>query len=378
MVRQGNDTMATSTPGGHRACTQITDVYSLTRFTSVVARFRRLATTGLVAAMTAHLFFVLLFWLLDVWLLLIFNLFSVCLYGICLTLMRFPQLRAVSLILAWLEVIVHAGIATLALGAESGFHYFLLGLVPLVYIDPRGHRLTRLIGLMMLTGLFVGLDLLSTLLDPWFTLTDVTLNGLRWGNTLICFFVLGTLINVYARTSRQSERDLRNLASTDLLTSLRNRRSVTDEALMLAAERKSSGRQLAVILVDLDHFKQLNDRYGHGFGDQVLADTARLMNRTMRPGDSLARWGGEEFLILLTDADLDRAICVAERVRETLSKQTFHHDGHPLSITATLGVTEWRTDEAFEICVSRADEALYRGKQNGRDRVEVAHINSVQ
>ena len=193
------------------------------------------------------------------------------------------------------------------------------------------------------------------------------------GNGLICFVGLGTVINVYARSSRQSERDLRNMASTDLLTGLRNRRSLTDEALLLAAERQSVNHQLAVILVDLDHFKLLNDRYGHAFGDQVLADTARLMNRTMRPGDNLARWGGEEFLILLTDADMDRAICVAERVRESISDQTFHtDDGRTLSITATLGVTEWRVDEEFDICISRADDALYLGKQNGRDRIEVA------
>ncbi|GGY60718.1 GGDEF domain-containing protein [Marinobacter zhanjiangensis] len=360
--------MAASIPA-----TRPADSLPITRFNSVVVRFRRLATTGLIAALGAHLAFVVLFWLLDVWLLVAFNVFSVMLYALCLTGMRFPVLRPVTLVLAWLEIIAHAGIATLALGAASGFHYLLLALVPLVYIDPRGHSLTRLVGLLVLTGLFAGLELISILHDPWFPLAEKTLTWLRVGNGILCFAALGTLINVYARTSRQSERDLRNMAATDLLTGLRNRRSLTDEARLLAAERQSEARQLAVILVDLDHFKQLNDRYGHAFGDQVLADTARLMNRTMRPSDSVARWGGEEFLILLTDADLDRAICVAERVRESIAAQTFRSDeGQTLSITATLGVTEWRGNEEFEASVSRADDALYLGKKNGRDRVEVA------
>ncbi|MFC4257544.1 GGDEF domain-containing protein [Marinobacter lacisalsi] len=360
--------MAASTPTKRPS-----DSLPITRFTSVVVRFRRLATTGLITAMVVHLIFLVLFWLLDIWLLMAFNIFSVLLYGLCLIGMRFPALRPMSLVLAWLEIIAHAGISTLALGAASGFHYLLLALVPLVYIDPRGDVLTRLTGLLILTGLFVGLDLISTLHDPWFLLREETLLWLRMGNGIICFIGLGTVINVYARSSRQSERDLRSMASTDLLTGLRNRRSLTDEALLLVAERRSVNHHLAVVLVDLDHFKQLNDRYGHAFGDQVLADTARLMNRTMRPGDSLARWGGEEFLILLTDADLDRAICVAERVRESIAAQTFRSDeGESLSITATLGVTEWRGNEEFEVCVSRADDALYLGKQNGRDRVEVA------
>lgn len=349
------------------------DSLPITRFNSVVVRFRHLATTGLVSAMVVHVAFLVLFWWLDVQLLVAFNIFSVLLYAVCLTGMRFPALRPMSLVLAWLEIIAHAAITTLALGAAAGFHYLLLALVPLVYIDPRGSSLTRLAGLLILSGLFVGLDLASTLHDPWFPLGEEMLTRLRLGNGLICFFALGSLLNVYARTSRQSERDLRNMASTDLLTGLRNRRSLTDEALMLAAERQSVHHQLAVILVDLDHFKQLNDLYGHAFGDQVLTDTARLMNRTMRPGDSLARWGGEEFLILLTDADLDRAICVAERVREAIGAQTFRsHEGQTLSITATLGVTEWRGNEEFETCVSRADDALYLGKQNGRNRIEVA------
>lgn len=359
--------MAASILNRHRP-----DTPSVTRFTSAEVRFRQLATTGLASALIAHIFFLALFCWLNVWLLAAFNLFSVLLYILCLIGMQYPSLRPISLILAWLEIIAHAGIATLALGATSGFHYFLLALVPLVYIDPRGHWLTRLTGLVVLSGLFVGLDLASSLTTHWFTLNDSTLTWLREGNAIICFVVLGTMINVYARTSRQSERDLRNLASTDLLTGLRNRRSITDEALMLAAERRSSGRQLAVVVLDLDRFKQLNDRHGHAFGDEVLSETARLMNSTMRPGDSVARWGGEEFLILLTDADLDRAVCVAERVRESIASKGFHHHGHPLSITATLGVAEWRDHEDFEHCVSRADDALYQGKKNGRDRVEVA------
>ena len=113
--------MAASIPGKRQSSN-----HPITRFNSVVVRFRRLATTGLIAAMVVHMLLLGLFWLLDVGLLMAFNLFSVLLYGLCLVAMQYPNLRPAALVLAWLEIIVHAGIATMALGPESGFHYFLL------------------------------------------------------------------------------------------------------------------------------------------------------------------------------------------------------------------------------------------------------------
>lgn len=207
------------------------------------------------------------------------------------------------------------------------------------------------------------------MVPPWVQLGDDTLAFLRTVNTIICFLSLSSLVSFHAQASRKSERDLQKLADTDLLTGIGNRRSLIDEAAS-HMRRNCSGRPVAFILIDLDHFKYLNDHYGHAFGDKVLSQTASLMNDLMRPDDSLARWGGEEFLIMVRNADLHAATRVAERLCSAIGDQVFDTGEGEIRITATLGVAEGQPDESMDSCVSRADEALYRGKQKGRSRVE--------
>jgi diguanylate cyclase (GGDEF)-like protein len=158
-------------------------------------------------------------------------------------------------------------------------------------------------------------------------------------------------------------------AGTDELTGLANRRQL---GTALDREIALSRRQLtplAVVLVDIDRFKAVNDTYGHAAGDDVLQGTADVLRQATRDADLVGRWGGEEFLLLLPTADADVAALVAERCRASLAD----HDFPVVStVTASFGVALLADDDDADALVARADEALYRAKGGGRDRVEVA------
>ncbi|OMG65741.1 sensor domain-containing diguanylate cyclase [Stutzerimonas balearica] len=155
-------------------------------------------------------------------------------------------------------------------------------------------------------------------------------------------------------------------AQTDPLTGLRNRRGLTTAVEMLRAEQ----RHFAVITLDIDHFKRINDTFGHDVGDQVIRQVADLMRSCSRDSDVLCRFGGEEFLVLLPNADCHSAAQVGERLRHCVEQAKIDTVG---AVTISLGVAEWPTHgETAEQVFKRADEALYRAKQAGRNRLLVA------
>jgi diguanylate cyclase (GGDEF)-like protein/PAS domain S-box-containing protein len=169
---------------------------------------------------------------------------------------------------------------------------------------------------------------------------------------------------------RASEAEVRRLALTDPLTGVGNRRRL-DEALRTEISRmhRYDGR-LSAVMTDLDHFKRINDRHGHQVGDQVLQEFARLLQSHCRDIDLVARFGGEEFVILMPEVGLDEARACAERMRATLAQATIPPLAEP--VTASFGVAELAPGEDGEALLRRADEALYAGKAAGRDRVTVA------
>ncbi|MEP7384402.1 MAG: diguanylate cyclase [Gemmatimonadota bacterium] len=171
-----------------------------------------------------------------------------------------------------------------------------------------------------------------------------------------------------------SEKKLQVLADTDPLTNLPNRRQffarLSDE---FARFQRFAGMRSSVVMLDLDHFKRINDTYGHTSGDAVLMHFARLMRSTIREIDTPARMGGEEFAILLPSTDSAGARTIAERLREAVATTPLVHDGKTLSVTVSIGIaTIDRRDSSGDEAGQRGDEALYRAKNNGRNRVELA------
>lgn len=177
-----------------------------------------------------------------------------------------------------------------------------------------------------------------------------------------------------SRVRATANRELDKLANTDTLTGLRNRRFFVDHMRHRAADGQMRG---ALVLIDLDQFKRINDDHGHEVGDVVLKEAAGRIQAMMRAEDTLARWGGEEFLAFLPGCDGEAAVRVAERIRAAINDPPILHNGATRSITATLGVAEVHLGEDLDRSFRRADAALYQGKQAGRDCVRLAGPDSV-
>ncbi|SHE22369.1 GGDEF domain-containing protein [methanotrophic endosymbiont of Bathymodiolus puteoserpentis (Logatchev)] len=162
------------------------------------------------------------------------------------------------------------------------------------------------------------------------------------------------------------------MAFTDALTQTNNRTAFNDSLIreMTLAERHAN--HLSLIFVDLDHFKAINDTYGHHCGDQVLKSAAQSIKDSIRGCDIAYRYGGEEFVILLSDTDLEGAKLLAERIREKIANHTLAYGMEVIKLTASLGVSSLRGNDTVDSFVQRADDAMYQAKEMGRNRVQAA------
>lgn len=179
-------------------------------------------------------------------------------------------------------------------------------------------------------------------------------------------------MNRYARLLEESNGELKQLASQDPLTGLFNPRMCTalGEQLMKIAVRES--KPFSVVYIDLDHFKQINDEYGHQAGDDVLVRVAEIIGAYLRDSDVCARLGGEEFCALLPDTDKEGAKQLAENIREQIEKTVHSLENKALNVTASFGVAQLlQTDHSLAEIQKRADLALYAAKKGGRNKVEI-------
>ena len=181
--------------------------------------------------------------------------------------------------------------------------------------------------------------------------------------------VLSLAIDITER--RQMEVDLKELAITDPLTGLPNRRHfMAALERELARVKRFKTQPAAVLMVDLDHFKRINDRHGHAVGDAVLVHFAQLVRESLRITDTAGRMGGEEFAVLLPGADLETAREFAERLRHRVLRMPTAHEGAVIPLTASIGVSVLAPDDPrAETAMARADAAAYRAKEAGRNQV---------
>ncbi len=180
-------------------------------------------------------------------------------------------------------------------------------------------------------------------------------------------------IGLFAATAIQNA-SLYEMATTDMMTKLKLKHYFMT-TLGEQFERSSrKGENLSVIMIDIDHFKILNDTYGHSCGDHVLIKVANIIRNSIRRVDVAARYGGEEFVILLPEADQDMAVAVAERIRTKVEKHIFRYEEEEVSTSISLGVAQLNPGKDFtsESLVKRADAALYQSKHRGRNRVSTA------
>lgn len=177
-----------------------------------------------------------------------------------------------------------------------------------------------------------------------------------------------------ALQKKQKEKYLEKveeLATTDQLTELANRRVFFRRLGEAVARAERNDRDLSLALLDLDHFKRVNDRFGHRTGDRVLESIAEILENEVRSRDTVARYGGEEFALLFPETSLDDARSICHRVLSVLRKHTHVHEGTEFTVTCSLGLAEYRDDEDAEVFLNRVDDTLYRAKESGRDQLAV-------
>ncbi len=185
-------------------------------------------------------------------------------------------------------------------------------------------------------------------------------------------FVIGTTVFVVAAMRERKEILSRTAATTDHLTGLANRRSFFERGERLVQRSQASGALLSVLMIDLDHFKTVNDRFGHAIGDETLVKFAEISGTVLRPSDIIARIGGEEFAVLLPGSSIEAATALAERLRLAFQTAATLMHGHALNATLSVGVTANLPGANLDELIKLADDALYSAKLNGRNRVELA------
>lgn len=214
----------------------------------------------------------------------------------------------------------------------------------------------------------------------WFLFVDKheegALAGIRHSlylNLLICLLVTAVVLTLVSLVIRRYQQRIAALATTDSLTNLPNRRGFELHVEQALQEAQRDSSPLCAVMLDLDNFKQINDRHGHLAGDEVLRSFAERLRAALRQSDIFCRWGGEEFILLLKNTDRHAAHELAEKLRQHCADQRYPMGGEALQVTVSLGLSQWQPGEALHDLLGRTDRALYRAKQAGRDRVCEEH-----
>jgi diguanylate cyclase (GGDEF)-like protein len=170
----------------------------------------------------------------------------------------------------------------------------------------------------------------------------------------------------------EMDRSLDLATRIDPMTGLANRRDIMEKMERELSRSERHQRTFSVMLVDLDNFKQLNEKYGYNDGDDVLVEVARVLMGCVRSEDVCARWGGAEFLFLLTETSLDGSLTLAHKILNSISMTEFKANRPGIFVTASIGLCEYQTGQTIYECISRADQALRQAKQGGKNRLVVA------
>ena len=257
-----------------------------------------------------------------------------------------------------------AGVAGMAIAGLAGLCWARL------QADRRGGALARL----ALLGAMVCAHLVAALLLP----IELALDFLRrFAPAMAALNLLGTLVVGGAiereRALALSERDLRRSASRDALTGVLNRRGF-HQLVEAAQAREVPQEGGALMILDLDHFKRVNDEFGHAAGDSILVETGRRLQRELRATDVLARFGGEEFVVFVPSVGRERAGAVAQRLCQSIGERPFEAQGQGIPVTVSVGVRWFDEEEVvnLEEALGEADAHLYEAKTHGRNRVVLA------
>jgi diguanylate cyclase (GGDEF)-like protein len=260
------------------------------------------------------------------------------------------------------------------IGWRSGIYILFLLIIPIIFYNPVIKRRHKVILGAIFVMAFISTIVLSFLLTPILHFSMFELQLMNCINLVVTFGVLASISFIEIRNSNRIAVRLIELnnkltyhASRDSLTNLLNRRTMNQYIQMEYVRSKRSGKPFGLIMADVDDFKHVNDTDGHAAGDLVLIELAGLLSATLRKQDLIARWGGEEFLILLPETDFEGVQTAAEKVRDLIAHSSVPYQGHDIQITLSIGGVVCEREANWDECIKIADRALYYGKAHGKN-----------
>ncbi|MEJ2686332.1 MAG: GGDEF domain-containing protein, partial [Gammaproteobacteria bacterium] len=262
---------------------------------------------------------------------------------------------------AALTAIVTAALIVLLGATGTGVQaLFWLYTIPMLSYFLLGLRAGAVINLLVATGYLLLLAVAPLAGDPT--------HAARL-DMFFSYLLIGIFAYLYERARSGKELELIRLSNTDVLTGAMNRRLFSDNLRREIEKSRRYRLPVSLLMIDVDHFKRVNDTCGHDCGDRVLRETARRIASSLRQADYFVRYGGEEFCVLAPGTSGEQASAMADKIRELMAARPFEQAG---TITVSVGVTQLQDDDTEETLVNRADRALYQAKWSGRDRVAAA------
>ncbi len=354
------------------------DGYARHNLENETAERRKTLRSSTYAGYAVHASWILIFIYLDVPLLAAVNVLNIIGYGYCHYLIKAYRLH-LWITLSILNLLFSVSLSTWYVGWDTGIHFHIFISICTIFSVPNHNRVMRTLLILLCSSAYVLLYAIAdhpvVALAPehvralhYYSLINViatvlALSSSAWG---IMFKTLNEL--------KVLNRQLEQYASTDPLTGLYNRRTMYGKLEQAAAFKYEAGIPYAILIADIDNFK---NEYGHECGDFVLIQSAEHLKGKLRQSDSVSRWGGEEFLILLPDTGLEEAHAIAESLRQTIAEQRFPLSGVEHRITLTIGVAAHAGNEEVHTCIHNADRALLEGKSLGKNRVMLHRQQSV-
>lgn len=317
------------------------------------------------------LFYALFFWLaLNQPIIASINLIFVVAYSIPLVLAKYHQ-HLYAKLWFFLVLMGHVFIlSTYIFTPSSGFHFYYL-LLPsgVCLLLGEKDKISKLLIMFAGVGLFFICENIDN--EPLVVLSKEAEYWIFSSTIVVIVFEIYFVMSIFSKAISLHEKELQILATTDALTGMSNRRTFMTVGEEVFAYSKRYEQDFSVILMDIDHFKQVNDQHGHLVGDAVLKDIAQALKKLVRESDLLARYGGEEFILLLPNTPKNSAIELAENIRKQVEALVIDCGKNVnISCTLSLGVAEYQPNiTSLDIITNAADEALYKAKAHGRNQV---------
>ncbi len=333
-----------------------------------------------VAVIIVHVTMMFMYHIMDIWELSLYNVISTAYYSYCYGIVRSGRV-ARGYLLTFLEIIFQMILTTVVIGWDAGFYTYVIAIIPLyfyisMFVMKNEDRIfypmiwSILTVISILVSYFVGQAFTPIESMSMVQMSIAFVFNLFLSCQLIIwmshFFVLGYKKSLDTLANQNATLDVE--ASIDPMTKLFNRRTMETALDGALEEAKKTGAIFSLVMSDIDFFKKINDTYGHDCGDVALVAVAEILKACVRDGDTVCRWGGEEFLILV-HGNRSVATTVAERIRSRIENNVVEYEGNQIRFTMTLGVSTYSPGYSLEKLLTQADENLYYGKEHGRNQV---------